>query len=841
MKPASGALAALTAALLGTCAAWATIRLGDPAAEPAVAVATGANPVTHGQEAAEPGVQPGQRRCKGSKSNGGGPHNFDEFHDDGPYSKTQYELRDLRSFGNPLVGAANSGVARSKHIRGAPGCFNELHDEDPYGQTQHEPYDFTTKHHEPYGDLHLGNFYRTGRRESGRSKRARTSTPTAEDCEPFGNPHTDEYYSTGRREQRRAGNSGPTARGGNQEPERGNPRTTATARPSASSTGASTAARGSTVSGNRASTPETEGADSEGTNTTTTTGMWRPRFAPPYNPDDDPWQHGIFGDPNPESQRPTSSHQQPQQGTGPLVDVTAAAASAGGDFTATAASSSSGESAPGPPQKEPPKPRQPPPAADFRHSQPTALYRQVFGHGRDPPATPAGSTAIAGHPVQEDDLEHEEPPETAAAAAAAAESPSQTTDDAWEKLRASLQHLDADPIVGTRQEPEPSLAPGQQHGSQPLHQQQEPLTGEAPHQPQIQPPAEEQATAAATSSRARSASTQRRGAQDPPQQVHRLPPLEPWSRKRRPWQQPPRQIPQKQHDFHDRADPQGGDPPAQEAEPSQQPAAEGPHHEAQPDAPQHASGERQSRHPGTLAHSTFTSTSSSSRSRRRPRPQPPQMRPEKAHNETTGTVATQQQGKLPRTTNGHQHGGPPLTQRTRKLSPIRGRRQTARSTAAHPAGTSEATSSSGRKGNAQLARPTRRGHRTPQPSNGDDIPPALETREPAIKQTKRGSTRNLRNERQTPARTHQPGLFTKLLNLHLQPRTPPQGTPQQTGPSDPTAASSTQAPHMPQQGTQAQSAGPQQEDPTSKQATLAQQQAEERMQQPGPKAAAKGT
>ena len=512
-----------------------------------------------------------------------------------------------------------------------------------------------------------------------------------------------------------------------------------------------------------------------------------------------------------------------------------------GDFTATAASSSSGESAPGPPQKEPPKPRQPPPAADFRHSQPTALYRQVFGHGRDPPATPAGSTAIAGHPVQEDDLEHEEPPETAAAAAAAAESPSQTTDDAWEKLRASLQHLDADPIVGTRQEPEPSLAPGQQHGSQPLHQQQEPLTGEAPHQPQIQPPAEEQATAAATSSRARSASTQRRGAQDPPQQVHRLPPLEPWSRKRRPWQQPPRQIPQKQHDFHDRADPQGGDPPAQEAEPSQQPAAEGPHHEAQPDAPQHASGERQSRHPGTLAHSTFTSTSSSSRSRRRPRPQPPQMRPEKAHNETTGTVATQQQGKLPRTTNGHQHGGPPLTQRTRKLSPIRGRRQTARSTAAHPAGTSEATSSSGRKGNAQLARPTRRGHRTPQPSNGDDIPPALETREPAIKQTKRGSTRNLRNERQTPARTHQPGLFTKLLNLHLQPRTPPQGTPQQTGPSDPTAASSTQAPHMPQQGTQAQSAGPQQEDPTSKQATLAQQQAEERMQQPGPKAAAKGT
>ena len=644
--------------------------------------------------------------------------------------------------------------------------------------------------------------------------------------------------------------------------------------------------------------------------------MWRPRFAPPYNPDDDPWQHGIFGDPNPEPQRPTSSHQQPQQGTGPLVDVSAAAASAGGGQASPTAvdsdedmplappetdpppgataepglqqqgtpyptgdtddqrqraphlqtnpSSSSSEptqvlnitmsagippnrtgetyiqnrlsrnrqhqqqeqgnpatsaalprsgvkappqapgrlsparykapptqalastaaaeppvkqlpaqpdkpvaqglqkppgdhqtrKAPQPkpppahlvheetpqprrpaaaagsqpqdqPQEEPPKPRQPPPA-DFRHSQPTALYRQVFGHGRDPPATPAGSTAIAGHPVQEDDLEHEEPPETAAAAAAAAESPSQTTDDVWEKLRASLQHLDADPIVGTRQEPEPSFVPGQQHGSQPPHQQQEPHAEEAPHQPQIRPPS----------------------AEEPQRQLAGREVPAPKDEGLRTHRSKPTASPLWSHGAgkEDRgSNPHGRSPRGNTTSTTEQTRQEGTSRHKRPNRASPRQRARTTKHRPT-PHSTSTSTSSSSRSRRRPRPQPPQRRPEQAHNKTPRTMATQQQGKPPRTTNSRQHGGPPLTQHTRKLSPSRGRRQTARDIAAHPAGTSEATSSSGKKGNTQPARPTRRGHRTPQPSNGDDILPAPETRERAIKQTKRGSTRNLRNE-----------------------------------------------------------------------------------------------
>ena len=96
-------------------------------------------------------------------------------------------------------------------------------------------------------------------------------------------------------------------------------------------------------------------------------------------------------------------------------------------------------------------------------------------------------------------------------------------------------------------------------------------------------------------------------------------------------------------------------------------------------------------------------------------------------------------------------------------------------------------------------------------------------------------------QRQAPPKPHQPGRFTQLLNLHLLPRNPPQGTSPPTEPSDPTAASSTQAPHQPQQGTQEQTADPQQEDPTSKRATWAQQQAEERAQHPVPQAAAAGT
>ncbi|CAE7183903.1 Sgta [Symbiodinium microadriaticum] len=707
--------------------------------------------------------------------------------------------------------------------------------------------------------------------------------------------------------------------------------------------------------------------------------MWRPRFAPPYNPDDDPWQHGIFGDPNPEPQRPTSSHQQPQQGTGPLVDVSAAAASAGGGQASPTAvdsdedmplappetdpppgataepglqqqgtpyptgdtddqrqraphlqtnpSSSSSEptqvlnitmsagippnrtgetyiqnrlsrnrqhqqqeqgnpatsaalprsgvkappqapgrlsparykapptqalastaaaeppvkqlpaqpdkpvaqglqkppgdhqtrKAPQPkpppahlvheetpqprrpaaaagsqpqdqPQEEPPKPRQPPPA-DFRHSQPTALYRQVFGHGRDPPATPAGSTAIAGHPVQEDDLEHEEPPETAAAAAAAAESPSQTTDDVWEKLRASLQHLDADPIVGTRQEPEPSFVPGQQHGSQPPHQQQEPHAEEAPHQPQIRPPS----------------------AEEPQRQLagREVPaPKDEGLRKRRPWQQPPRQIPQGQHNFHDRADPPGGDQPAQEAEPSQ-PAAEGPHHEAQADAPQHLHQHQQQQQEQETAETAATTEET--------RASPQQDTQDYGYTAAGEAPQNHQQpparGTTPHTT--HPETQPePGTQTDRQghsSAPSRDQRsnQQQRQERQHPASSSNETGTphsaaqqwgrytpgSGDQRTRNKADKTwihaefaKRGWRKPEHLTWRQVEHWLHSPE----QKRRGEPEQ---QRQTPTRTHQPGLFTQLLNLHLQPRGPGSVLPHQrpTGSTRVAATSSARA------------------------------------------------
>ena len=561
------------------------------------------------------------------------------------------------------------------------------------------------------------------------------------------------------------------------------------------------------MSGNGASTPETEGVDSEGTNTTTTTGMWRPRFAPPYNPDDDP-------------------HQQPQQGTGPLADVSAAAASAGGgqatptavdsdedmplappetdpppgattepglqqqgtpyppgDTDQTNPSSSSSEptqvlnitmsagippnrtgetyiqnrlsrnrqhlqqeqgnpatssalprsgvkappqapgrlsparykapptqalastaaaeppvkqppaqpvkpvaqglqkppgdhqtrKAPQPkpppahlvheetpqprrpaaaagsqpqdqPQEEPPKPRQPPPA-DFRHSQPTALYRQVFGHGRDPPATPAGSTAIAEHPVQEDDLEHEEPPETAAAAAAAAESPSHTTDDVWEKLRASLQHLDADPIVGTRHEPEPSFAPGQQHSSRSRTRRKPHISRKYGH-------------------------PQQKSKQQPQRQLAGPEVPAPKGEGLRTHHSKLTASPLWSHGAGkgDRgSSPHGRSPRGNTISTTEQTRQEGTSRHKRPNRASPRQRARTTKHRPT-PHSTSTSTSSSSKSRRRPRPQPPQRRPEPAHNKTTRTMATQQRGRLPRTTNSSEHGEPPLTQHTRKLS-----------------------------------------------------------------------------------------------------------------------------------------------------------------------------
>ena len=155
----------------------------------------------------------------------------------------------------------------------------------------------------------------------------------------------------------------------------------------------------------------------------------------------------------------------------------------------------------------------------------------------------------------------------------------------------------------------------------------------------------------------------------------------------------------------------------------------------------------------------------------------------------------------------------------------------------------------------QLAHPARRGHPAQQPSNGDVIPLELATRRTRNKADKtwihaefakrgwhkpphltwrqvehwlhsreqRAARGPMSSRSKPPARTHQPGRFTQLLNLHLQPREPPQRTTPQTGPSS-TAASSSQAP-PPQQpragGTGADGRPSQRKTTTSKQATRA--------------------
>ena len=532
------------------------------------------------------------------------------------------------------------------------------------------------------------------------------------------------------------------------------------------------------------------------------------------------------------------------------------------------------------PREEPPKPRQPPPA-DFSHSQPTALYRQVFGYDRNPLATPTATTATAGGPTQEAITEPEEPPD-----AAAAESPQQATDDAWERLRASLQHLDADPIVGTKQEQQPSLEPQQQHDDQPQHQQQQqrPPAEESPQQPRAQAPAaDEQAIAAAASSRARSASTQGRGAQAPPQQAGHLPPLEPWSRKRRPWQPFPRQIPQGQHDFHDRTEQPEPDQPATGAASSQQPVAQGPDHEAQPDTQQHANRtatgqplggpstqrppqhqqkqpEHETAETAPAAHTDQDTGADPTREQREHShaasgETPPDRRQQPRSGTAPATPQPEPQAEQAAPTHHEEHGSAPsgdtqnnLQQRQeRQHPPPAGYHQTAAASSSSETGTpSSAAQQWGRyTPGAGDQRTRNKADKTwihaEFAKRGWKKPPHLTWRQVECRAKSRESAGSKSsNDKPQPSPTSQ-GALPQLLNLHLLPRNPPQGTSQQTEPSDPTAASSTQAPRQPQQGTQEQTAAPQQEDPTSKRATWAQQQAEERAQHPVPQAAAAGT
>ena len=176
----------------------------------------------------------------------------------------------------------------------------------------------------------------------------------------------------------------------------------------------------------------------------------------------------------------------------------------------------------------------------------------------------------------------------------------------------------------------------------------------------------------------------------------------------------------------------------------------------------------------------------------------------------------------------------------------------------------------------QRAHPARRGHLTPQTSNGDVTSPGLETKEPAIRPIKRGFMRSLRKEggasRHTSrgdklstgctARSNESNESKRSGDSHSRP--PPEPTSRGCSPSCSTCISNRESPHRgrpltpdlapqrrraprphrsshSQQEAPEQAASPQGEDPTTKQATQAQQQAEERMGTVPQHAAASGT
>ena len=757
--------------------------------------------------------------------------------------------------------------------------------------------------------------------------------------------------------------------------------------------------------------------------------MWRPRYAPPYDPNDDPWQHGIFGEQDPASERPSSSQQPLQQGTGPLastggpgeaprrfgrgraarsararpprrtsssraIGVPAApdepkqqqqrphtgarhhherrhppqqdrgnlltkptqpqqtappggppngsapqwhqspsastrtpvaskiqgtthsspsrdqdrrptseatacqARPAGGSTqaagswepptgqntsaqaaastaqtrcgpTAGATSSRSGDSTPGPaaprnaqaatrtPQtSDQPTARgtsssssgdaAPEPAKGGSAQAPTAatiglspltthssIYRQVFGYDRDPPLQQETHTATAETPGQETSTEPED-----TMAAAATEGPQQSTEDAWERLRASLQHLDTDPIVGIRREPGPKPATQTPRNDEQPPQQQP--TGEPPYpQQRPAPPADEQATAAATSTRARSASQQRQGAQAAQQPPGHLPPLDPWSRKRRPWQPqpPPRHIPMDQHDFHDQPQRQAAAWPAQEVEqttepgPSQQTTTAQRDEEAGASSPQQqgsshhaASGDVPQDHSQPPAQGDTTTAE-----QRVPQDEPaaPQHNHEQAYTpEGIRSLSGPQQHQ------GWQH--PPHQAAASSSSETGTPSSAAQQWGRYTPGSGDQRTRNKADKTWIHAEFSKRGWRKPPHLTWRQVEHWLYSKE----QREQGERER---PQQGTTRTHQPGLFTQLLNLHLQPRAPSQGTPPQTGPSS-TAASSSQAPpQQPQQEAQEQTVSPRGEDHTTKQATQAQQEAEERMDATQPHVTASGT
>ncbi|OLP94038.1 hypothetical protein AK812_SmicGene23990 [Symbiodinium microadriaticum] len=266
---------------------------------------------------------------------------------------------------------------------------------------------------------------------------------------------------------------------------------------------------------------------------------------------------------------------------------------------------------------------------NFQHSQPTALYRQVFGPPPSQTQPPMEHDAAAGGTTQ---VNQDAPPQRRQPLGTGA-------------MRAGHHAHGAhdDDQQQDEQQQQPAAEPEAEWAQ---HQTAGPAAA-----------AEATASAAASSSRARSHQPLQRGVQPLPQRPQHWAAMEPWGRKRRPWQPPPRQIPTGQHDFHDRP---------QQPEPDQQQAVESntdnnllPQHQPEEQHPDPATGDPGSAIPHDQTQEQQTQPS-----------QPPQrFQRQQSQASQSQTQATQQhQPAAAQPTSSHNPG----TQGTQPAQPVQG-------------------------------------------------------------------------------------------------------------------------------------------------------------------------
>ena len=352
-----------------------------------------------------------------------------------------------------------------------------------------------------------------------------------------------------------------------------------------------------------------------------TTAAEPPVKQPPVRPDDRPGAGVRQSPPAAEQQQRKAPQPKP-----PPTHLRHEEAHPQGRATAAAATGSS------PPKQNTgsiPSKRQPL-QPNFQHSQPTALYRQVFGPPPSQTQPPMEHDAAAGGTTQ---VNQDAPPQRRQPLGTGA-------------MRAAGHHAHGahdDDQQQDEQQQQPAAEPEAEWAQ---HQTAGPAAA-----------AEATASAAASSSRARSHQPLQRGVQPLPQRPQHWAAMEPWGRKRRPWQPPPRQIPTGQHDFHDRP---------QQPEPDQQQAVESntdnnllPQHQPEEQHPDPATGDPGSAIPHDQTQEQQTQPS-----------QPPQrFQRQQSQASQSQTQATQQhQPAAAQPTSSHNPG----TQGTQPAQPVQG-------------------------------------------------------------------------------------------------------------------------------------------------------------------------